>query len=169
MHLYWCTYMNVLGDGAPRRVIILFSGHSRFSPANATRRDIPYPLSTATLLLVTTGSPSSKEGHRTVSKKLLLSRLCISDATLARQVDGAIHSITTLHIHCGGLLRPPVLYRLARRRKSLVALYTCLAFYAVHLEVASDLSDEQFLLTLQRFSTCRRTAKHILSDNAPQF
>ena len=50
-----------------------------------------------------------------------------------------------------------------------VALYTCLAIRAVHLEVATDLSAEQFLLTLRRFIARRGTPKQILSDNAPQF
>ena len=50
-----------------------------------------------------------------------------------------------------------------------VALYTCLTIRAVHLEVATDLSAEQFLLTLRRFIARRGTPKQILSDNAPQF
>ena len=94
---------------------------------------------------------------------------CISDATIARHAAGASHSFTTLYIHCGGLLRPPLLYRPARQRKVLVALYTCLAIRAVHLELATDLSAEQFLLTLRRFIARRVTPKQILSDNAPQF
>ena len=50
-----------------------------------------------------------------------------------------------------------------------VALYTCLAIRAVHLEVAADLSAEQILLTLRRFIARRGTPNQIISDNAPQF
>ena len=157
--------MNLPGGGAPRSVIILFSGHSPSSLADATRRDIPNPQSTATQVLVTTVSPSSEEGHRTVSNVLLLSRLCISDATLARRSESLNRHPSHTAVDYFG---PSTVFP-ARRRKSLVAFYACLAFRAVHLEVASDLSAEQFLLTLRGFITRRGTAKQILSDIAPQF
>ena len=50
-----------------------------------------------------------------------------------------------------------------------VALYTCLAIRAIHLELATDMSAEQFLLTLRRFIARRGTPTQMLSDNAPQF
>ena len=50
-----------------------------------------------------------------------------------------------------------------------VALFTCLTIRAVHLELATDLTADQFLQTLRRFIARRGTPKQILSDNAPHF
>ena len=50
-----------------------------------------------------------------------------------------------------------------------VVLYTCLAIRAIHLELATDMTADQFLLTLRRFIARRGTPSQMLSDNAPQF
>ena len=50
-----------------------------------------------------------------------------------------------------------------------VALFTCLTIRAIHLELATDLTADQFLQTLRRFIARRGTPKQILSDNAPHF
>ena len=121
-------------------------------------------------VLDTTRTPSSEEGHRTVSSVLPLSKPCISDTTLARHAAGASHSFTTLHIHCSRIYYGP-LYRTDRpdEGKVWVAVYvdTCLTIRAILREAAPLLFAEQFLLTLRRFITRRWTP--ILSDNAPQF
>ena len=43
--------------------------------------------------------------------------------------------------------------------------FTCLTTHAVHLELASDLSTDIFILALRRFIACRGKPKEILSDN----
>ena len=50
-----------------------------------------------------------------------------------------------------------------------VALFTCLTIRAVHLELATDLTADQYLQTLRRFIARCGTPKQILSDNAPHF
>ena len=50
-----------------------------------------------------------------------------------------------------------------------VVLFTCLAIRAIHLELAMDLTADQFLQVLRRFISRRGTPKELLSDNAPHF
>ena len=50
-----------------------------------------------------------------------------------------------------------------------VALFTCLAVRAIHLELVLDLTSEQFLRVLRRFIARRGTPHKLLSDNVPQF
>jgi len=50
-----------------------------------------------------------------------------------------------------------------------ICLFTCLTVRAIHLEVISDLSAEQFLLCLRRFISLYGAPKRIHSDNASQF
>ena len=50
-----------------------------------------------------------------------------------------------------------------------VVLFTCLAIRAIHLEVATDLSADQFLQALRRFISRRGMPRELLSDNAPHF
>ena len=50
-----------------------------------------------------------------------------------------------------------------------ICLFTCLATKAIHLELASNLSAESFLMVLRRFIGRRGFPKEIISDNAPQF
>ena len=50
-----------------------------------------------------------------------------------------------------------------------VLLFTCLAIRAIHLELAMDLTADQFLQVLRRFISRRGTPKELLSDNAPHF
>ena len=54
-------------------------------------------------------------------------------------------------------------------KKVWVCLYTCLVTRAVHLELMSDMSTEQFLLGFRRFVARHGTPKEIISDNASQF
>ena len=49
------------------------------------------------------------------------------------------------------------------------ALFTCLTTRAVHLELASDLSTDIFILALRRFIACRSKPKKILSGNGTNF
>ena len=44
-------------------------------------------------------------------------------------------------------------------------IFTCLTVRAVHIELASDLTTDVFLLTLRRFIACRGKPKVTLSDN----
>ena len=54
-------------------------------------------------------------------------------------------------------------------QKTWVCLFTCLAVRAVHLELARNMSAEQFLLSLQKFiARCGQPTK-IVCDNASQF
>ena len=48
-------------------------------------------------------------------------------------------------------------------------IFTCLTVRAVHIELASDLTTEVFLLTLRRFIARRGKPKEILSDNGSNF
>ena len=54
-------------------------------------------------------------------------------------------------------------------RKVWVCLYTCLVTRAIHLELMSDMSTEQFLLGFRRFLSLHGKPKEIISDNASQF
>ena len=54
-------------------------------------------------------------------------------------------------------------------RKVWVCLYTCLVTRAIHLELMSDMSTEQFLLGFRRFLSRHGKIKEIISDNASQF
>ena len=54
-------------------------------------------------------------------------------------------------------------------QKVWVCLFTCLVTRAVHLELMQDMSIEQFLLGLRRFSASHGTPCEIISNNAPQF
>ena len=51
----------------------------------------------------------------------------------------------------------------------MIFLFTCVAVRVVHLEVADDMTGEQFLMALRRFISRRGTPKEIILDNAPQF
>lgn len=50
-----------------------------------------------------------------------------------------------------------------------ICLFTCMAVRAVHLEMVTDMTAEQFLLCFRRFIARRGTPALILSDNATQF
>ena len=54
-------------------------------------------------------------------------------------------------------------------QKVWLCLFSCLAVRAIHLEVAHDMTAEQFLLCLRRFIATRGKPKQIISDNASQF
>uniref|UniRef100_A0A1I7VIX3 Integrase catalytic domain-containing protein n=1 Tax=Loa loa TaxID=7209 RepID=A0A1I7VIX3_LOALO len=53
--------------------------------------------------------------------------------------------------------------------KRWIALFTCFTTRAVHLELAEDLSGENFSHVLRRFTAFRGFPKLVLSDNASQF
>ena len=54
-------------------------------------------------------------------------------------------------------------------RKVWVCLYTCLVTKAIHLDLMSNMSTEQFLLGFRRFLSMHGEIKEIISDNASQF
>ena len=56
-----------------------------------------------------------------------------------------------------------------QHRKVWVCLFTCLCVRAIHLELISDMTSEQFLLCLRRFVSRRGRPEEITCDNAPQF
>lgn len=56
-----------------------------------------------------------------------------------------------------------------RREQRYVALFTCMTVRAVHLELATDLSTDSFLLCLRNFVNIRGVPKSIRSDNGTNF
>ena len=54
-------------------------------------------------------------------------------------------------------------------KKVWICLFTCFAIRATHLELAEDMTAEEFLLCLRRFIARRGSPKQILSDNAKHF
>ena len=56
-----------------------------------------------------------------------------------------------------------------KNRKVWVCLFTCLVARAIHLELMSDMSTEQFLLGFRRFLSQHGKPKEIISDTASQF
>ena len=55
------------------------------------------------------------------------------------------------------------------RKKVWVCLYTCLVTRAIHLELMTDMSTEQFLLGFRRFLARHGKPDEMISDNASQF
>lgn len=53
--------------------------------------------------------------------------------------------------------------------KGYIALFTCLATRAVHLELVSDLSTAAFLAALNRFTAKHRICSQMMSDNVTKF
>ncbi|XP_062710030.1 uncharacterized protein LOC134288640 [Aedes albopictus] len=95
-----------------------------------------------------------------------------------------IESLHKEHLHVGqqGLLamvrqrywaiRGPIYIKQGRRQarvKAYIAVFICMSTKAIHLEVASDLTTEAFLATLQRFVGRRGTPEELHSDNATNF
>ncbi len=56
-----------------------------------------------------------------------------------------------------------------QQAKVWVCLFTCGVTRAVHLELVSDMTAQEFLMTFQRFVSCRGLPKLVVSDNAKQF
>ena len=50
-----------------------------------------------------------------------------------------------------------------------ISLFTCMSVRAGHMEVAQDMTAEQFLHCFRRFTSWRGTPKMMYSDNAPHF
>ena len=64
----------------------------------------------------------------------------------------------------------PFILKIGRREiKRYGALFTCLASRAVHIEVASSLETDTFLLALRRFVARRGPVKELRSDNGSNF
>ena len=47
--------------------------------------------------------------------------------------------------------------------------FTCVTVLAVYLEIVDDMTAEQFLTALQKFTSRRNTLDTIILDSAPQF
>ena len=54
-------------------------------------------------------------------------------------------------------------------KKCYGVLFTCLTMRAIHIELAGDLSTDDFLLALRRFISCHGTVEIIRSDNGTNF
>ncbi|XP_063436701.1 uncharacterized protein LOC134718141 [Mytilus trossulus] len=53
--------------------------------------------------------------------------------------------------------------------KAYICLFTCASTRAVHLEIVTDLTEEQFILAFRRFSSRKSLPKIMLSDNATSY
>ncbi|XP_063994337.1 uncharacterized protein LOC135171637 [Diachasmimorpha longicaudata] len=71
--------------------------------------------------------------------------------------------------YCGPFFIKEKKFRNRGRVKVYVAVFTCLAVKAVHLEVVSDLTTEAFLAALRRFIARRGCCRNIYSDNGTNF
>ena len=79
-------------------------------------------------------------------------------------------SQSTPFSHCGVDYFGPLFIKYKTETKKVwVCLYTCLVTRAVHLELMSDMSTEQFLLGFRRFLARHGKPDEIISDNASQF
>ena len=58
---------------------------------------------------------------------------------------------------------------MATEIKVWVLLFTCATTRAVHFEMVSDMTTEEFLLAFQRFTGRRGTPSYVRSDNAKSF
>lgn len=64
----------------------------------------------------------------------------------------------------------PVMVKVGRNReKRWIALFTCLTIRAVHLEIASDLSTDSFIICLRNFMNIRGLPVRVRSDNGSNF
>ncbi|XP_017797536.1 PREDICTED: uncharacterized protein LOC108578672 [Habropoda laboriosa] len=70
---------------------------------------------------------------------------------------------------CGPFYVKERRFRNRARVKVYVAVFTCFATKAVHLEVAGDLTTEGFIAALKRFIARRGLCRNIYSDNATNF
>ncbi|XP_063991157.1 uncharacterized protein LOC135169789 [Diachasmimorpha longicaudata] len=71
--------------------------------------------------------------------------------------------------YCGPFFVKEKKFRNRGRVKVYVAVFTCLAIKAAHLEVVSDLTTEAFLAALRRFIARRGCCRKIYSDNGTNF
>ncbi|XP_029054752.2 uncharacterized protein LOC114882037 [Osmia bicornis bicornis] len=71
--------------------------------------------------------------------------------------------------YCGPFYIKERRYRNRARVKTYVAIFTCFATKAVHLEVASDLTTEAFIAAFKRFIARRGLCRNVYSDNGTNF
>ncbi|XP_043286900.1 uncharacterized protein [Venturia canescens] len=89
----------------------------------------------------------------------------------SKRVQGSLKPFTNTGVDYVG----PVQVRESRRRgrvhirKAWIAVFTCLATKAMHLELVSELTTEGFLATLRRFVARRGICSTIFSDNGSNF
>lgn len=57
----------------------------------------------------------------------------------------------------------------AKRVKTYICLYVCMSTKCIHLEVVGDLSTENFIANLRRFTSRRGLPAHVYSDNGRNF
>ncbi|KAI5732054.1 hypothetical protein M8J77_020456 [Diaphorina citri] len=66
-------------------------------------------------------------------------------------------------------LGPLTIVEQGSRQKRWCVLFTCMASRAIHLELVPDMTTEEFILCLRRFTAARGCPVVIVSDNALQF
>lgn len=73
--------------------------------------------------------------------------------------------------YAGPILIKPILRKLGGYKlvKSYIALFICFSTKAIHLEVVTDLTSENFIATLKRFIARRGKQLSIHSDNNTNF
>lgn len=71
--------------------------------------------------------------------------------------------------YCGPFLLKQRKFRNRSSIEVYVAVFVCLAIKAVHLEVVTNLTTEEFLAALRRFISRRGNCAHIYSDNGTTF
>lgn len=59
--------------------------------------------------------------------------------------------------------------KIQRQEGEWIALFTCMATTAIHLEIVNSLSAESFLLALRKLMVIRSKTRMILSDKAKNF
>ncbi|XP_046748844.1 uncharacterized protein LOC124412770 [Diprion similis] len=86
-------------------------------------------------------------------------------------VHGSLRPLTTTGVDYAG----PLQVRERRRRgrvhasKAWIAVFTCFATKAIHLELVAELTSESFLAVLRRFVARRGICSQIVSDNSTNF
>lgn len=89
----------------------------------------------------------------------------------SERVRGSLRPFTNTGVDYAG----PLQVRESRRRgrvhtsKAWIAVFTCFAMKAVHLELVTDLSTESFLAALRRFVARRGICSQMVSDNGTNF
>ncbi|XP_046466690.1 uncharacterized protein [Neodiprion pinetum] len=86
-----------------------------------------------------------------------------------RQISNVIQHCVT----CAKLNPRPINYKMGQlpnvRVKAYIAVFTCLATKAVHIELVSDLTTDAFIAALRRFAAKRSRCNSMYSDNGTNF